>query len=177
MKRFVSPSSLSVCAAVILLAGCGGTQSPIGAPGAMPQSSKLAASDENYIPRSPVSNHVFAAAYSGQHTCHVGVGGKSFGSFLGKGTASVRGFRVKSYENIAYNPCFSGKGKFTLVGRPSMPHDTITGKISGQECSADTYKVTGGTGRYTGATGSGTVTFTCGKHKNYKDMWSGTISY
>ena len=33
---------LGVCAAVAMLAGCGGSQPPIGTPGAMPQTSALA---------------------------------------------------------------------------------------------------------------------------------------
>jgi hypothetical protein len=38
----LSRSALSVCTAAILFAGCGGSQSPIGAPGALPQTRSLA---------------------------------------------------------------------------------------------------------------------------------------
>jgi hypothetical protein len=43
MKRFgLGTYALSGCVAVALLAGCGGSQLPTGAPGAMPQTSALA---------------------------------------------------------------------------------------------------------------------------------------
>ncbi|MFY9719063.1 MAG: hypothetical protein WAK16_05400 [Candidatus Cybelea sp.] len=34
----LGPTALNICVATALLAGCGGSQPPIGAPGAMPQS-------------------------------------------------------------------------------------------------------------------------------------------
>jgi len=43
MKTFdLSRYALGGCVAVAMLAGCGGSQQPIGAPGAMPQTSALA---------------------------------------------------------------------------------------------------------------------------------------
>jgi hypothetical protein len=43
MKRLgLGHYALSSCAAAAMLAGCGGSQPPIGTPGAMPQSSALA---------------------------------------------------------------------------------------------------------------------------------------
>jgi hypothetical protein len=43
MKRLgYSRHALTGCAAVVMLAGCGGSQPPIGAPGAIPQSRAIA---------------------------------------------------------------------------------------------------------------------------------------
>ena len=72
-KLFLSRYALSSCAAAAMLAGCGGSQPPIGAPGAMPQVSALAARtnsknykvlysfgaspDGNYPPRGKLDRH------------------------------------------------------------------------------------------------------------------------
>jgi hypothetical protein len=88
--------------------------------------------------------------------------------------ASVGGLRTNSSELVDYPFC-AANGGFALAGRSSQ--DTITGSLSGGYCLADKFTVTGGTGRYSGATGSGTVTFTCKEKQHYKDKWTGTISY
>jgi hypothetical protein len=161
--------------AAVVLAGCGASQGLVGQPGSVPTSGKVLLPDENHITRSVVSNHVFSAAYSGHYTCWINSRG-TYALYMGDGTASIPGFRRKSTEALGYHPCDSKKGAFTLIGR--SPQDTITGDIRGRQCSADSYTVTGGTGGYTGATGSRTVTFTCPKKKqDYKDKWSGMISY
>jgi hypothetical protein len=171
----LSRCALSTCVAALVLADCGGSQSMIQGPGAIPKSDRFRSPDESHTTPSVVSNHVFSAAYSGHYTCLIGLEG-SFGLFVGSGTASIPGFRRKSAEALGYHPCDHKKGSFTLTSRSSG--DTITGRIIGDACSADTYTVTGGTGRYTGATGSGTVTVSCpSKNEDYKDVWSGTISY
>jgi hypothetical protein len=41
-SSFLSSYTLSACAAAAVLAGCGGSQPPIGAPGAKPQASRIA---------------------------------------------------------------------------------------------------------------------------------------
>ena len=48
--------ALSICAAAAMLAGCGGSQPPIGAPGAMPQSFPASAIDAHSGPLLYVSN-------------------------------------------------------------------------------------------------------------------------
>jgi hypothetical protein len=174
--------ALNVCAAAAMLAGCGGSQLSTGVLGAVPNSDKLTVSDKYPATRNVVPNHVFDARYSGRYECDVygtSRDQKFYYLFMGHGTASVPDLR-KSRESVYYYfgsiPCGISPtgGSFTLKDRSS--EDTITGSVSGNDCSVDTYTVTGGTGRYSGAIGSGTVTFTCtGNH--YEDTWSGTISY
>ncbi len=172
----LSRCALNVCVAAFVLAGCGASQGLVGQPGSVPTSGKVLFPDENHISRSVVPSHVFSATYSGGYTCFGGLEGFQT-VFFGEGMASIPGFRRKSRETISYRGCNnSKKGSFALISRSSQ--DTITGQIIGDQCSADTYTVTGGTGRYTGATGSGTVTVTChNKKRDYEDVWSGTISY
>ncbi len=57
MSRKRSRFALSVCAAAVMLAGCGGSQPPIGATGALPQSHASSGYDTLYS---------FGASYDGQ---------------------------------------------------------------------------------------------------------------
>ncbi len=65
----VSRYALSVCAAAMLLAGCGGAQSPIGAPGAMPQSRTTATQVEQsqswMLPGAKSENLLYVASTYG----------------------------------------------------------------------------------------------------------------
>lgn len=155
--------------AVILATGCSGGDDPL-AVGALPAIAALSAA------RIAAQDRVFHAAYSGQFACkpdgsigHIGV----WAVFHGRGKAS---FLHGSLEQIVYPNCGS-YGTFMLWRSPYK--DSIHGYLSGAECSTNTYTVTGGTGKFTKATGIGTVTFTClgRNYSSYSDEWTGKISF
>ena len=104
-------------------------------------------------------------------------------TFSGTGEASFL-HRMKESGSTygGRHPCYE-HGKATLVA-VSKPSDTVTVKLSGEEfffCKIDRslgFTVTRGTGRFSHATGSGTVTFTCHpKSGMYTDVWSGTLNF
>lgn len=150
--------------AAMSLTGCGsgGTALPPGA------RSENAASPAAH---SAARNRVFRAAYSGEYMCKpYGSGIRVWAIFHGRGSAS---FLRRSKEQIVYGGCGSS-GTFTLWHPPYTA--SIHGNLVGAECSTDTYTVTGGTGRFVKATGSGTVTFSC-SDETYSDQWSGNIKF
>jgi hypothetical protein len=127
----------------------------------------------------------FSAAYSGRYTL-VGCGPNFPGTFKlsGTGTAS---FLHRSQESaLLYgNFCAGWSGGATLT---SFKHsnNSISASVHwggfhrGIPCGAnDTWEftVTGGTGKFAAATGSGTVTITCKSSGTYTDTWTGTLQY
>ena len=86
-SSFLCSYALSACAAAALLAGCGGSQQPIGPPGAIPQTSALATRAERgkswmvpkakgesllYVPNSDPSGGGYVSVYSYPHGDLVG---------------------------------------------------------------------------------------------------------
>ena len=76
MKSLVfSRYALSACVAVVMLSGCGGSQPPIGAPGAMPQSSAIATQAENdgswMLPEAKSEDLLYIAAWPGYGAAYV----------------------------------------------------------------------------------------------------------
>jgi hypothetical protein len=63
--------ALSACVAVAMLAGCGGSQPPIGAPGAMPQTSAVATHADRgtswMLPEAKSGDLLYASAYNGTY--------------------------------------------------------------------------------------------------------------
>jgi hypothetical protein len=93
MKNFdFSRYALCSCVAVAMLAGCGGSQPPIGVPGAMPQTSTIAAHADRgkswILPGAKSGDLIYAAGGCGG-TCVISypggkvVGGLSVGGYLG----------------------------------------------------------------------------------------------
>ncbi len=95
-------------------------------------------------------------------------------SFLG---ASTEWGSLVSYVYVpgAYN-CGTWQGQVILTSR-KHPKDYLAMQVlDGTPCKKPfSYSVVGGYGKFQGATGSGTVLFTC--KKNYSDRWAGTIDY
>jgi hypothetical protein len=83
-------SALGLCAAAALLTGCGGSQSPIGAPGAMPQTPALAARSNSSSYKVLYS---FGPAPDGNapNASLVDVGGTLYGTTTGGGSNTCRG--------------------------------------------------------------------------------------
>jgi len=184
MKRFVSPGALSVCGAVILLAGCGGSQSPISASG-------VSAAMPGTVRTRPASGGGFSGSYTGSasvRSCMF----KQSGEFTFSGTGKVT-FLHRSAESgelsrpwIINHCAGSWSGSDTLMSL-SDPGNTITMSLTRvvkhniiDPCSLKpySYKVTGGTGKFAKATGGGTVRFSCHRSLHtYSDQWSGTLSF
>jgi len=99
--------------------------------------------------------------------------------FNGAGDASFIGKSTEWGQFVYYaeSGC-SGDWAGTVVMTSSKrAEDYLAMELySGQPCKKKfTYAVVGGFGKFKGATGSGTVLFTC--KRNYTDQWSGTLSY
>ena len=119
MKRFgFRRCALSICVALAFLAGCGGSQPPIGAPGAMAQSQAIATRTDHsgswmlpeakgedllYVSNSPASSH--SSAWVTVYSYH-----------RGKLVGILRGFALPGGE------CVDGRGNIFIT-------DTDTGKI------------------------------------------------
>lgn len=112
----------------------------------------------------------------------VGAGVFIFGG-SGAGTFIHRN-RESGSMTSAKNSCkFSGTA--TMVSK-KRPADSITTVIASSSlpcfhshATTMTFTISGGTGRFAQATGSGTVVFTCGPANTgiYNDEWSGTITF
>jgi len=172
--------SISVVAA-LLLAGCSAVPSVPTHPLAPVQSHAVRIAN-------PASGGPFAAAFSGRIdrlSCNQLMGAHF--SFSGTGTATFFGKRPKFAMERGelsgtyhFYGCSAWSGGAALsIGDPtrgtigfSLSANTITkGCLAGAK-----YAVTGGTGRFVNAAGSGTVSFVC-TGNTYTDRWSGTLTF
>lgn len=178
MRTIKSCHALGICAAIGMFAGCSGSQTPISTPGvnaAMPGS----------VRAWPTTGGGFTGAYSGRYhyeSCsHHQPGGIL--KFRGNGQASFLGssheIGVLSASYSSDGHCF-WNGSVILISKKNR-RDTISAYFSGgygNPCGLQfSYTISGGRGKFGGATGSGNVSFTClGKHKQ-SDNWSGDLFY
>jgi hypothetical protein len=126
--------------------------------------------------RHPSKGGNFASSYSG----HYLIGCFEFECYPVRFTGSGRAaFLGKSSEKII----FDYKGGGTSATLSTSKGDSITASLGGATCGAPVaYVVTGGTGKFSGASGTGTVSIgNCVKHAkrrgSYSDSWSGTLYY
>jgi hypothetical protein len=107
-------------------------------------------------------------------------------SFLGTGSASFihassEQGKLREANGGCPNATWSGTATLTSSRHPSntISVSLKTKQVSGFPCSISgcSFSVTGGTGKFINAMGSGTVIMTkLGSH-SYSDTWSGTITY
>ena len=135
----------------------------------------------------------FSASYSGTFTLRACAPPDGFGSFGFNGSGSGAFIHASTENGSAvgnvHGAC-SWSGTATL--RNSLhPRNSVKvslflmGAGTGQDntpCYPDfghsvKFTVVSGTGRFTNATGSGTVAFTCHSDDTYTDKWSGTINF
>ena len=112
-------------------------------------------------------------------------GGFGLFTFSGSGSGSFihnENETGRMESNDAF--CNGWKGSATLTNA-AHPQNSIKMNLStttrNTPCSplghATTFTITGGTGRFANATGTGTVAFYCNSDGTYTDKWSGTISF
>lgn len=159
-----------------MLAGCGGTQTPIGHPGG-------SVSSLWSIQRHSAGG-AFNARFSGRFTSACGQYGPSLWKFRGEGRASFLGAsRERGYFKLVFShACTIDSGEAILRSKSSG--DKVRVSFSATQyalCSgsgAVPYQVHGGTGKFSGATGGGTVSFSCsGFSHKYTDSWAGALYY
>jgi hypothetical protein len=158
----------SVCVAALLLAGCGGSQ--VVEPSSTPQFIISAASR--------LSGGAFSASYSGKdggHSCGTGC---RVTHFRGSGTAT---FLRSSYERVRIRIVDGTSTGRAILKSLRSKTDSITATLSPPVylCGSNSksYVVTGGTGRFGHAMGSGTISTTCLSGPGYTDTWTGTLYY
>jgi hypothetical protein len=186
IHRNLGRSTLGACAAALLLAGCGQMskalpQSNAGTPSA--RLVQLMASTQ-----SPSGGGAFSGSYSGTKKFTPCVYGMQRGAFDFKG-AGMAAFLGASGE--AGHLLFTGRrgscqgwsGRVVLTASKRL-RNRIEVRLYGSGFSSPcgqqlSYTVTGGTGRFYHATGSGAVTFQCDRYRSgqYSDQWSGTINF
>jgi hypothetical protein len=160
--------TISVCVAAILFAGCGGslnTPNPVNA--AMPGA----------VRATPGNGGAFSANYSGTYKI---VKSRGFGHYTikvdGSGTASFLGPSRESGKMDAH--CSMGCSANGVVTLRSTRHPRAAISMQfafgslGPGCPqyAVQYTVSRGKGRFYGASGSGTVTFSCSGSNTYSDQ-------
>lgn len=157
----------SVLIACIVLAGCAGSVRGVAPP-----------SSSSNVRVAPAHGGAFSGAYSGQSTyrrC-----GKRFGEFVfsGSGSASFLGRSVESgtIDDYIYSTCSTWQGQVFLQSSKHPDNSLSIAVYDGTPCKKPfKYSVVAGYGKFAGATGSGSVLFTC--TKNYTDRWSGTLNF
>jgi hypothetical protein len=168
-----------VCAvAALVLAGCSAVQS-------------VPSQLQTVRPAIQESGGPFSASYAGHYSltgCSPPDGEGRF-SFDGTGSGSFihNSTEFGSMGGFVYQGC-PWQGTATLLNS-AHPLNSITMDLSlakglihpNNPCAPGPnrqimFTVSGGTGRFRHATGSGTVVFTCNSGR-YTDQWSGTISF
>jgi len=154
-------------------------------------------SAERAAVNTPISSHglresggAFSATYAGNYRFNGCAPPDGFGRFEARGVGSAS-FVHASFEHVTidgnvFNQC-SWSGNATITN--ATHHlNTITMSIVGATlfgrhlppCDSqkpETWTVTGGTGRFANASGSGTVAFTCQTNGSYTDQWTGTLTF
>jgi hypothetical protein len=172
----LSRCALNVCAA-LLLAGCAGGQ--VVGPSSMKQLANPAAPKSA---ASQLSGGAFSASYSGHYSVHTCVPCPARWRFRGSGNAKfLRPSDERMNWTFVLGFLHSEPANSAKLTSLHSKMDSIKVTISVRhECNgSNRYKVTGGTGRFAHATGSGTITTTCkGLPRGaYSDQWSGTLYY
>jgi len=158
----------------VALASCGGSQTPTATQ--LPTVTNAATARIE-----PAHGGAFTANYSGTYEygpcgtdCEESdFGGHGRASFLGKSTEGVTltlyaGHDVTGPATLTSTRIPSNSVSFQLTGGQTLPCPGVGGTLS--------WTVTGGTGKFAQATGSGTMTFKC-VPSGYSDEWSGTLSF
>lgn len=185
MKNRGATRSSPVVAGVVLLAialtGCAGSQSPN-------EPTLVTATDAGATRAAPTAGGAFSGAYSGSYTlnCPISTG---YFFFNGSGTASfihASGEKGELKITTCADQNDGWTGTATLASH-RHPSNTIAVSISGPHGAGDlqfpcfdpvcSFSVTGGTGKFKNATGSGMLMMTPGKGSVYSDTWSGTVKY
>ena len=165
--------ALRVCVAALLLAGCGGSQEApaLGPPTAGAPTTRTG----------PEPNDVFTATYNGDYTGNACEKGRADFDFAGGGDATFLGLGAE-FVHIHAN----GRKKCTWTGHATLTSfrysDEIHMKLSLGEaidpCEQRlSWTTTGGTGRFKGARGEGTVFIECEPNNTYVDAWTGYVTY
>lgn len=169
---------LTIGTAGAVLVGCGGSRSAI-----VPTS--LIVTDARSSRGTAAAGGAFSGAYSGGYTLVCRLSLSQF-KFLGTGSAS---FIHASSEQGKLREANGGCPNATWTGTATLTSsrhasDTISVSLKTKQessfpCSISgcSFSVTGGTGKFMNAAGSGTLIMKkLGSH-SYSDTWSGSITY
>ncbi len=125
--------------------------------------------------------------------CPPGTPAEATGCFSRKGAADVQGLgRVQESWDPVVDETPAGCGPASLRFLPSTARFTVSGKgaidvqVNGSDClpfnppspvrGAETFTVTGGSGKFAGASGTGTIDhFSNGPGAPGRDTWNGTL--
>jgi hypothetical protein len=166
----LSRCALSVCVAAIVLAGCGGSQTPTA-------SSPLTATNAGTVRIGPALGGAFAARYSRylrgrclwDQLCWFRLQWARQGvvSRPEQGVWLTAVYLRRTVQGSGYANEHPQTGQYHYVQLSGGPPYPCQSPLS--------WTVTGGTGKFVHATGSGTVTFKC-VGATYSDKWSGTLT-
>ncbi len=174
-----SRCALSICVAATLISGCGGSQSSI-AP------TSLTEMNDRATRGAPSAGGAFSGAYSGHYTLVCRLSLSQF-SFSGTGSASFihassEQGKLRERNGGCQNQPWSGTATLASFRHPAntISVSLSVNRIDGRApCSTFpcNFSVTGGTGKFKNAAGSGTLTITELGSNTYSDTWSGTVTY
>lgn len=162
----LSRYAFSVCSAAVLLSGCGGPQTQgWNALSPLQPSTKLSGDS--------LKGGSFTGSYAGKYesgcsfVCFTDYHGKGSGTFIGRS-------RLKGEVFNSCCPSSCGGG-FTFRSK-RHPADAFTVSASCGETAS--YTVTGGKGKFAGASGGGTVSFSVdNSNDTFTSSWTGTLYY
>ena len=141
MKSFgLGTYALSGGVAVALLAGCGGSQPPIGAPGAMPQTSAIATHADRgkswMLPEAKGEDLIYAVGGCGG-TCILSYpGGKVVGAITGYDGGAYESADCSDAKGNVYIANYDEAGRFAHAGTTPIATFAVPGDFAGG-CSAD----------------------------------------
>ena len=167
----VSGGALSICAAVMMLGGCGGPHTYF-SPSSLQQDASRA-SGGAFTAKSEGTYKETECTY--KQPGRIGFDGNGHARYLG--LSNEYGYLVTHYNGRV---CVPGGGTASLW-TTQHPSDEISVNLSeGEGCQEPTFcfRVISGTGRFANAAGSGTVVgLPLGGSGHYHDKWSGAITY
>jgi hypothetical protein len=165
----VSRCVLNVCPAAAMLGGCGGSRGPVGAPvssATMTGTAQAQAASGGALKGKYQGESFFQRCYNEPPFINgeFHFAGDSKVSFLGRSSESGR---LKQIHGVGKSPACHHKwnGVVTLTSSKNS-ENSIVAQLAGGRYSTPCerrfrYTVTSGTGKLTGATGSGTVLLNC----------------